>query len=310
MELQPTYGYFEAIGIVTGLSSTKSVTEGEKEDCQWKRLQFGIKVSHNAFVYVELMGMKTSRVKVYEAYGNREDNKYIMVDWNELNKFITKKYKIPNMIKININDEPSDLVQMSYDAITYLNSNLNDGDTILIRGTTKIEDYNGEIQEKFTIKSIYSYDPINFDDKKYFISAYFSQEVIFVGFEQIDKNKYSLFGKIVIKESSGFRAIPYNFIVYKSGDNTELIDYLSNKIHFGSLIKVYGNIRHYVPITTNDEGQRVVVGTSIKELVVTGGSVLESEKYSKEDLEPRTITGSPFEEDNEVIKEGFNKFGF
>jgi hypothetical protein len=312
MDLQPTYGYFEAIGIVTGLSSTKSITEGDKDDYQWKRLQFGIKVNHNAFVYVELMGTKTAKVKAYPVSKDEKDNEYILVNWNEVHRVNPRKYRMMHQVKMNI-DNKSDSMLLAFEAIEYLKNNLQDGDSVVVRGTVKIEEYNGEVQEKFIVKSIYSHEEVDFDSKDYQEFAYFNQEIVYEGIEKIEKSKYKLNTKIIISELSGYKAIPYTFQIYEtSEDSRNMISYFSQNIVSGSTLKVHGSVKHYVPIVTAFEGYRVVSGPSVKELVVTGGNVesIIQGRYSINDLEPKTITGSPFEDDVVDGNQGINKFGF
>lgn len=62
MTLMPTYGKFEVRGTVVGLKSSRALTEGDNDYGSWHRLQFGVKVSHNSIIYVEMMGSKSKRL--------------------------------------------------------------------------------------------------------------------------------------------------------------------------------------------------------------------------------------------------------
>lgn len=296
MTLQPTYGYFEAIGKVTGINNDRAYHEGNKNNVEWNRLQFGLKVSKNAFVYVELMGNKTDRVRMYKNYSNDDllDNKYEMVRWDDIYKHQFNKLKLPQSIKTNVGlQKDEEKMLIAYDAVNYFKDKLHCSKTVLVKGLLQFDKYDGKTQEKFYIRSLYEVDEDMYEDSM--AKAYFTQEIVFVG---INDNQIS--SKIIKGNKSNLEVIEYNFTT----NSKETIDYLSN-LEPGSTIRLHGDIKNYVPIELIS-GYEIISGPAVRELQVTGGNSesLVRGRYSVLDLANKTINTSPFDESEE------NEFGF
>ncbi|MWV44894.1 hypothetical protein GRF59_14830 [Paenibacillus sp. HJL G12] len=295
MNLQPTYGYFELIGKVTGLTNSKAFDEGNKNDFEWNRMQFGVKTSENSFVYVELMGNKAGTIKMYKnnSFDGLEDiDRYELVKWDDIYKQKYSSLRLPNCVKTNVkkDDGEEDVRLTSYDAIYNFKEHLTDGETVLIKGLLQFNYYNQVVQERFIIKEIYSVA-----DKLFEINdpqAFFNQEVVFIGVEDSIINT-----KIIVGSNNGPEIIDYSF-------RTNNIDVISNlrKLKKGSTIRLYGNIRNYVPITIVN-GLKVVTSSAIKELEVTGGinKTIKNGRYKPEDLVSQIVNGSPFEDDVQAV---------
>ncbi|WP_342423166.1 hypothetical protein [Paenibacillus sp. FSL E2-0178] len=310
--MQPTYGNFEVRGIVTGMLNSKAYSVGDTQEGQWNRIQFGVRVSNNAFVYVELMGNKTSKLKMFKVdpmTKKYDKNNYIMVSWDEKYSQKYKRYKYLQPVKINLlGFETEDVQLIGYDAAEYLRDNLKDGTYILIKGSLRFNDYKGDTQESFNINEIYVMDGSELSNE-----AYFAQEIIYVGIEDINRSKCKVNSKMIIRNFDGFDIIPYSFIINNKDSNMKSVfDYFKENIQMGSTLKVHGLIRNYVPITWTDEGQEIICGSAIKELEITGGntSSLIQARYKPEELESNVIQGSPFEDNSQKQDRGVNKFGF
>lgn len=312
MSLQSTYGNFEVRGIVTGMLNSKAYSNGDMQDGQWNRIQFGVKVSNNAFVYVELMGNKTSKLKMFkiDPMTKRYDkNNHIMVNWDEKYGQKYNGYKYFQPVKINLAGLDAEDVQLiGYDAAEYLKDNLKDGTYILIKGSLRFNEYKGDTQENFIIKEIYVMDQSELSNE-----AYFAQEIVYMGIEDISQSKCKVNSKLIVRNSDGFDIIPYSFVVNnKDSKMKRVYDYFKDNIQLGSTLKVHGLIRNYVPMTWTDEGQEIIIGSAIKELEITGGNLssLVQGRYKPEELESNIIKGSPFEDDSQTMDKGVNKFGF
>lgn len=295
MTLQPTYGYFEAIGRVTGINSDRAFSEGNKNDLKWNRLQFGLKVSNNSFVYVELMGNKTEKIRMYKnnSYDNLLEDRYEMVKWDDIYKQQYSNLKLPQSVKTNVGlpeDEETKLI--AYDAINQFKEKLQNNQTVLVKGLLQFELYDGRIQEKFQIRSLYVVDENMYDVT--LAKAYFTQEIVFIGLEG-----NQIISKIIKGSRDTQEIIDYSFPT----NSKETIEFLSN-LEPGSTLKLHGNIKNYVPIEAID-GYEVITGSAIKELEVTGGSTesLVRGRYSTLELTSKVITTSPFED--EEVEYGF-----
>lgn len=312
MSLQPTYGNFEVRGIVTGMLSFKAYSDGDTQEGQWNRIQFGVKVGNNAFVYVELMGNIASKIKMFKTdpLTKRYDkNNHIMVNWDEKYNQKYNGYKYFQLVKMNLMGlETEDIKLIGYDAAKHLRDNLKDGTYILIKGSLRFNEYKGEAQENFIIKEIYVMDQCELSNE-----AYFSQEIVYMGIEDVDKSKCKVNSKLIIRNSDGFGIIPYSFVINnKDSKMKNVYDYFNDNIKTGSTLKVHGLIKNYVPLTWTDEGQKIICGSAVKELEITGGNVssLIQGRYKSEELESNIIQGSPFEDNSQTHDKGVNRFGF
>lgn len=309
MTLMPTYGKFEVRGIVVGLKSNRAFTEGEGVSGNWNRLQFGVKVSRNSIIYVEMMGSKSKTIKLYKfnPLSNKIDkDDCITVDWDKTDESKYGSYRCLQDIRMNV-DRSEDQVMHPFKATKYLYDSLIDGQQVLIKGYIQIEEYKGSTQEKFIIKEIYIDESKSNDE----LEAYFQHEIVFIALEEIAANKYGVRTKLIKKTGvEDYEIIPYTmFINYTDTNSREIINFFSN-LTYGSTLKVHGKIRNYVPITLTDDGYEIITGSPVKELEITGGNItsLKPGRYTEQQLESNIIYGSPFEEVEN--KTDVNEWGF
>lgn len=322
-ELRPTYGNFSIKGVVVGLFNDRYHTEGDKEGgSKWHRLSFGVKVSSTSFVYVELMGSKTSKVKLI--YQNPINKKYEkdnskLVSWGEQSK-LPPNYRIHMPVKTCFNQSES-LEFTSYEAIDNIKDNLNDGDSVYINGSLQYQEYQDKIQEKFVIQEIGLLDDRLNINELMNQEAYFTQEIVFLSIEKLRINKqYLIHSLIISKRDDELKKIPYTYVInyekYASDDEEaqvkEVIRWFKEEITYGSTVRIFGNINHHLP-TIEIDGQLVVAGSSVKEFEITGGSLksVVRNRYSEEDLnsEPEK---DPFvyEESLEVFEKAEHDWAF
>lgn len=301
MNLSPTYGNFVLRGAVVGLADKKTFTEGQTESGKWKRAQFGVKVSENSIIYVEIFGLKSSKVKLFKRGTNTGES--LTVEWDDLYSSKYNDYRYANQVKTNlgrgnIND---DLSLIAWDAIEYFEQRLKDGLNVLVKGSLQISEYKGSPQEQFAIKELYVLENCNFKYKHR--EAFFSQEIIYVSVDSSKENDgYTLNTRIINRNTSDYDVVPFNFYIY----NKDVYDYFNNNISKGSTIRVHGNILNYVPLKIIDE-YRVISGTAVKGLEVTGGNIrsINLNRYDVDRLDSTIINGSPFEEDTNINEWGF-----
>ncbi|KAF6620508.1 hypothetical protein HFE03_07595 [Paenibacillus sp. EKM102P] len=299
MNLSPTYGNFVLRGTVLGLADKKAFTEGQTENGKWKRVQFGIKVSENSIVYVELFGSKTSKVKLFKS-GTGEP---LTVEWDDLYNSEYSNYRYANQVKLNISHGSicDDISVIAWDAIESFEEQLKDGLEVLVKGSLQINEYKGNSQEQFVIRELYALEGFTYENKQ--PEAFFSQEIVYVDANPSSINgEYLLDTRIIIRNSNDYDIIPFNFYIY----NKEVYEYFKNNVTIGSTLRVHGNILNYVPLITI-EGRRVINGSVVKGLEVTGGNVasINLNNYDVNKLDKVNISGSPFEEDTNINEWGF-----
>ncbi|MGG1650508.1 hypothetical protein ABHN03_25405 [Paenibacillus sp. NRS-1775] len=301
MNLSPTYGNFVLRGTVVGLADKKAFTEGQTENGKWKRVQFGIKVSENSIVYVELFGSKTSNIKLFKRGTNTGES--LTVEWDDLYSSKYSNYRYANQVKVNLGHGSfnDDLSVIAWDAIEYFEQQLKDGSTVLVKGSLQLGEYKGNSQEQFVIRELYALENCNYKNKH--PEAFFSQEIVYVDTIPLNENgEYIVDTRIINRNSNDYDVVPFNFYIY----NKEVYDYFKNNISKGSTLRVHGNILNYVPLKVID-GHSVISGSAVKGLEVTGGNVrtINSNRYNVDNLDSNNINGSPFEEDTSVNEWGF-----
>lgn len=312
MTLIPTYGKFEVRGTVVGLKSSRAFSEGENDNGNWNRLQFGVKVSHNSIIYVELMGSKSKKIKLYKynsLSGKIDKNDSIFVDWEEADEYQYNSYRPSQYVRMGVDQSlHEDQIMHPFKAVKHCLEMFTDGQQVLIKGFIQIEEYRGAVQEKFIIKEVYI-DNSEIVNK---LEAYFQQDIVFVGIEKLNANRYSIHTKLIKKSGmDDYDIIPYTmFINYTESSTKDAITFFENLV-YGSTLKVHGNIRSYVPIALSDDGYEVITGSAVRELEITGGSIssLQQGRYTEQQLEPNIIYGSPFEEEDDNSTD-VNEWGF
>ncbi|MDY8021175.1 hypothetical protein [Paenibacillus polymyxa] len=301
MNLTPTYGNFVLRGTVVGLADKKAFTEGQTENGKWKRAQFGIKMSENSIVYVELFGSKTSRVKLFKS-GTKTDES-LTVEWDDLYNSKYNNYRYANQVKINIGlgNISDDLSVIAWDAIEYFEQQLKDGLTVLVKGSLQISEYKGNFQEQFVIRELYTLEKFTYENNH--PEAFFSQEIVYVDAVLLNENEgYMLNTRIINRNSNDYDVVPFNFYIY----NKDVYEYFKNNVTKGSTLRVHGNILNYVPLKIID-GHKIICGSVVKGLEVTGGNVasINLNRYDLDELVSSNIKGSPFEEDTNINEWGF-----
>lgn len=288
-ELQPTYGSFSLRGMVTGLSNERSFSEGENSSgVKWNRVSFGIKIRDNAFVYVELFGSKSPQVKVvyYDPFTKRTDknNSKLVPYNNHTNR--TDGYKLHMPVRINLNTYDEGLELISYEAVEYIRSNLKDGSLVCINGSLQISEYQGKVGESYSIQEICS---LSHEESNY--EAFFTQEIVFRSIENDEsKQRYNVLAYIIHRKDGDISFTPYTFYINYGEDKAdyidEVIEFFTNKITFGTTVKVFGNINVYIEKSHDENGNVYLTGSTVRELSITGGSIksIVENRYSEDDF--------------------------
>ena len=198
-DLPQTRGTFEMAGKVTGTKrngfySDKDTKSGKERHA----LSFGIQTNKNgAPFYVELSGMP--RDKVY--FFRREDKEKgvtadkIEVPWKDRLSFVVPEgynmigvrvgvVKKPNDAGVMVNDNH---MMTDFDAAKEIADNLNDGDSVYVRGNIEYSTYKGKHQVRFVPNQVsLSSKEIDFDAENFKEVANFTQTIVYTGSQKAD----------------------------------------------------------------------------------------------------------------------------
>lgn len=301
-DLQQTNGTFQFRGIVNGTTKEgfyKEITT--KSNKPMRMANFGIEYDKDKRSFISLNGMV--KEKVHFSKQTEKDGKKTTdvkpVDWSDRFNFNEEGY---NLIGVRlglekITDDNGKTANKKetlseYDACGTIGTNLNDGQSVFIKGKIEYSTYKEKHQSKFVPQqiSLCSSD-IDFEDEKFESVNNFTQQIVYMGIakdkECKDRDKFIISAKII-----GYSSIEdFEFVTY----HAKLANNLK-KLKPYTAITVYGDIETVTSVEEvedEDDGwgesnkMERVNQPFVQELVVTGADKdsIDTELYSEESVE-------------------------
>lgn len=296
-------GSFVMSGKISGRFSNSFRTEGSsKNGKDWRRAHFGVEIEPGKVVYCDIFGTEQDKVyfsKTIKVDGkNKTDTK--AVDWDDRFESSKKLFGEDGYTIIGITcgckkvidkngKEINDSKHLTaFDACDEI-GNLNDGDSVFIRGNIGYESYNGKHRVVFEPTQIsLTRSEIDFDALDFQPRASFTQPIVCMG---VAKNE----------ETAGEAIVSAKIVNYQTIEDTEL--YTRNAGLAKNLKKLgeYVHIKVFGDIVVDGEVQEVAtdsgwgtpnkmerVGSAFKrKLMITGADpdTIDNESYSKAVIE-------------------------
>jgi hypothetical protein len=305
--LEQTKGKIKLTGFVKGIKNENAFKEGfTKSDKPFKTISFFVETSPINRVKVELFGMEREHVYAYSQKA-KESKK---INWaNRSDNHGDFKVMGVNMfIEDGTDGKKLRQVQVEFDAIDYIHTNLTDGDVVRINGEIDFQEYQnqqGQVKEsqKFIIKSITKIDEeLNFGAEDFKEVSQFEQEIVVTETMVDEETKKLIINAKVIKY--GGESVNATFTV--DGEKyPKLANNMAKRLSFGDFIKVYGliinsSIREEAPVEGSvDDGddwggddeikndfETSYITNYVQELQVTSvdSASYEQKKYNEEDF--------------------------
>lgn len=285
-ELQPTYGNFTLRGQVVWKDRPNAYVEDvSSSGYPYRRIRFGVKTDDKNIIQVELFQTKFDDVMLQN------------IETRELDKRVKygEHYNLPEgyrlFMPINLGleqDENGENIKkqlIPYDAIKYIDNELNNGDTVFIFGSLRFSEYkrDGNItpQVTFEPRGIYLAST-KYDDEGFEGESVFNQEII-LNRTEIDKKKGRLLVTAYIVNDKKGNFVTHNF--YIDANKYKKFAMNVHKLKFGTKLKVEGYIHHTVEeqeVEQDDawgESPTKAITNIVKELEIT-----RAEKPKKEDV--------------------------
>lgn len=232
-------------GIIVGANPQNSnyYKEGTtKNGKPWRTLRFGIKTSPKQTIYVELFGQEYDKVYPY----SKNEKKSMIMDWKD-------RFNLPsgyNLIGVTVGSKNT--IFTDYDAIPQIMENFKDGDSIFVSCDNKFSKYNGNLQVKYSVKSIYkTSEEIDFEDPEFKEQSEFTQELTITDVD-VDKELEKVFINAYIIEAQGKDKLPLihpaQFTVDLNNENKNMVKAMQ-KVKFGTNMKVKGFVHNDVVLT-------------------------------------------------------------
>jgi len=296
-------GTFMLSGKVTGRFSNSFYADGDtKNGGSYRRVHFGVEIEEDKIVYLDLFGSTQDQVyfsKTVKGADGKNNTTTKSVKWAD--RFKTSKqlfgedgYRLIGVTcgcKKVIDAKGKEINDRKYltpfDACDEI-QNLNDGDSVFIRGNIIYKTYNGQHRIEFEPQQVSLCKEIDFEDVDFKPNAQFTQPIVCMN---VAKNE----------ETPGEAVVTAKIVNYSSIEETEL--YVRNaglaknlkKLGEYTYIKVFGDIvidGQAEEITESSEWgmpnkMERVASQFKRKLLITGADpeTIDKEAYSKEVIE-------------------------
>lgn len=310
-ELPQTKGTFQVRGIVSGVEKDNFYTEKKtKTGKDFRMVNFGVEYEDKKTIYPSLNGMP--RDKVYFSKKDKDtgntDTKAIA--WKDRIKKAPEGYRMIGVLAglQKIKDENGKVrndnkTLTEYDACEYISENLQDGDSVFVKGNLEFGSYtnkDGEVSRttKFVPTQIsLCQNDVDFEADDYAPAHDFTQTIVFVGIDQEREND----------KPTGRFVVDAKIVNYNSIESAEFIiedAKLAKQMRSGlkpyNSIQVHGHINVVNNVEdvndeedddcwgeSNDMDNKRVFAPTHRELIITGAkpSTIDKETYTEKAID-------------------------
>lgn len=310
-ELPQTKGTFQVRGIVSGVEKDNFYIEKKTNTGKdFRMINFGVEYEDKKTIYPSLNGMP--RDKVYFSKKDKDtgntDTKAIA--WKDRIKKAPEGYRMIGVLAglQKIKDENGKVrndnkTLTEYDACEYISENLQDGDSVFVKGNLEFGSYtnkNGEVSRttKFVPTQIsLCQKDVDFEAEDYAPAHDFTQTIVFVGIDQEREND----------KPTGRFVVDAKIVNYNSIESAEFIiedAKLAKQMRSGlkpyNSIQVHGHINVVNNVEdvndeedddcwgeSNDMDNKRVFAPTHRELIITGAkpSTIDKETYTEKAID-------------------------
>ena len=310
-ELPQTKGTFQVRGIVSGVEKDSFYVEKQtRTGKEFRMINFGVEYDDKKTIFLTLNGMP--RDKVYFSKKDKDtgntDTKAIA--WKDRIKNAPEGYRMIGVLAglQKIKDENGKVrndnkTLTEYDACEYLSENLQDGDSVFVKGNLEFGSYtnkDGEVSRttKFVPTQIsLCQKDVDFEAEDYAPAHDFTQTIVFVGIDQEREND----------KPTGRFVVDAKIVNYNSIESAEFIiedAKLAKQMRSGlkpyNSIQVHGHINVVNNVEdvndeedddcwgeSNDMDNKRVFAPTHRELIITGAkpSTIDKETYTEKAID-------------------------
>lgn len=310
-ELPQTKGTFQVRGIVSGVEKDSFYVEKQtRTGKEFRMINFGVEYDDKKTIFPTLNGMP--RDKVYFSKKDKDtgntDTKAIA--WKDRIKKAPEGYRMIGVLTglQKIKDENGKVrndnkTLTEYDACEYISENLQDGDSVFVKGNLEFGSYtnkDGEVSRttKFVPTQIsLCQNDVDFEAENYAPAHDFTQTIVFVGIDQEREND----------KPTGRFVVDAKIVNYNSIESAEFIiedAKLAKQMRSGlkpyNSIQVHGHINVVNNVEdvndeedddcwgeSNDMDNKRVFAPTHRELIITGAkpSTIDKETYTEKAID-------------------------
>lgn len=287
MALKQTKGYANFRGIIGGIERLKTAIEKKEngmayyENDKIKKITFSIKTSDDNVNYIRMMAFKNQESAWISKFNDKlKKSETVKIKFEERVRPMKDGWQLIGTKMRSKGDENTvSLVQL--DAIDYLLSNFNDGDSVFVNASKENSVYNDKCKSEYELKSLFSTkEPVDFSAEDFEEQADFSEEFVFNSIVTVDTTSFVKGYTIDYRQN----VVEVDYVV--EDIDKEVAEYFTTQVEFGDLVKVEGIINNRVKYVYHEseesEGAKALSGRTTKTTKQNSGSrVKEIESENK-----------------------------
>jgi hypothetical protein len=330
--LTQTKNTFKMVGNVVRIDKDNAYKQDEgKQGTKnagktYRSLRFGVKTSDDNENTVQMFSFEPEKVFLWNSEKKKADKNYKgdRVDFDEwLDKEEEYREQGYAVLQTRIGleyGEDGKLVTKglpSFISAKEIYDGLTNGDSVVVEGNISYSSYENQQgkrveQINFNIEKLYKIKDVDFESDKFEERSYFEQEIVFVDAEMIKEEKKVLVTGRHINYNKSFHDVQF-VINYADGegkvdkDMEKLAKAFANKMSFGDVLNVFGNVVNRVIIgevedeeeEDNDDdllaslggkskpkhAQKFASRTYVNEMQIEGVDAWDKAVYTEDDFE-------------------------
>lgn len=209
--LKPTYGSFEAKGIITSIGEVEN-GKSKNSNKEYKKIKVTLKTDEFNTMVVDIFGMVSDKVDIIKFTGKKVEKDTEL--WKN-RKSIREGWMLSNNQAVAIGTDINDAktrggltMMVNYDAIDEIASGFKEGDSVKVIGGTSFSEYVNKKQEKviitnYNLRKIYKIDDLDFEDEEFIPYSIFDQDVVIESVDKVKENNYLYVNAIIITNKNG-----------------------------------------------------------------------------------------------------------
>ena len=313
-KLEETRGKFTLVGKVAGMDRQNAYSEDVQQDGNYagkkrRRLNIGIRTSDTNEIFVGMFSFLPDKVYLWD----NKERKTVNVPyetWKNNREGFESNKQIPLQSNINLSGTPQHLP--SWDAMEYINQNLNNGDSVRVSGDISYNQYKNKqtgdmvTSTNYNITNVTKLDtPLDFEAEDFVEVNTFRQPFVYVdGYNDEEDKKFRIDGYAINYRED---YVPVELVIDYEGDDDlkRMAKAYEQAVDFGALIDSYGFILNRAVEDTvtedddfdldfdddildallgKDDPNPTAVFTYVREMQMTGAESVEKDYYSDEDF--------------------------
>lgn len=256
--LEQTEGSFKLRGLVKRIDNDKAynvgkVKSGKNQGKNYRSIRFGIQTSPTNELPVELFGMETDTVYVWNA-DKKEGQKE---KWGSQYNLGESETLLGQVVRVGLTTDSDGKFQShnltAYDSVDEIFNNLENGDSVAVTGHIEFSEYtkdDGTVvpQTKFIIDNISrTKEPVDFEAEGFVEVNDFTQQVVILD-KDLDRKKkeLNLFVRTIGYQN---RFSDGTFVVDGNTEEGAKLGSAFSKLKFGTFLEVFGKMENRVVLT-------------------------------------------------------------